>query len=108
MTQRSNRILADYQAKMTRNFNDLVYYNIQGLILAGTDYRDISLIESSAGNTSSTIYIKGLPAIKIEIKNDIENTKITFHETFYKGKFQPLLDEFVARRKSQPPSDING
>lgn len=95
---------AEYALRMSKYFSSLVYYNIHGLILAGVPAKDISINSLPTFDPShkTVISIKGVPAISISVRTELDDAKIYFDEIPHCGIVAPLLQMFLERRKSQP------
>lgn len=99
-----NQTPADYAFRISSNFNCLVYYNIHGLILAGVPVKDISInvMPKYDPHHKTIISIKGVPAISISVRSELDEGKIYFDEVPHCGIVPPLLHIFMEGRKSQP------
>lgn len=101
-----NQTPADYAFRISMNFNCLVYYNIHGLILAGVPAKDISINMRPMYDPhhKTIISIKGVPAISISVRSELDEGKISFYfdEVPHCGIVPPLLHIFMEGRKSQP------
>lgn len=95
-------IILEYVKMAALHHASRVETNLKALIEAGVDCLDISFIEGRGQSISTTLLVKRVPIVKIEIKTDIENNKIAFDETYYAGQFQALLMGLAAGRGCQP------
>lgn len=97
---------AEQALRLSKYFNSLVYYNIHGLILAGVPAKDISINSMPTYDPShrTVISIKGVPAISISVRTELDEEKVYFDEVPHCGIITPLLQMFLERRKSQPPA----
>lgn len=102
--RRPERIKDEYALKVARLFRGMVYYNVHGLILAGTPVEDITLVETVEPELETIVSIKGHPIVKIRMQYNAETLKMYVQELILVSINTALLDEFLASRKSQPPA----